>query len=142
MVAEDGRGGRERREAGEGAAAGVGRLLVYWGEKAGGRVQRKGEGGGCGKDGDAADTGECTTTEVREGWLLPPAPSRDRNGVEVAVAADCSGGAGSAKDSSSSLISSDSERRSGGRDEALEVSELSSGGKEMGLSLHLRMLLP
>jgi len=58
VAAEDGSGGRERREAGDGAAAVAERLLVYCGEKAGGRVHRNGDGGGCGKDGEAADTGE------------------------------------------------------------------------------------
>lgn len=58
VEADDGSGGRERREAGEAAAADEVRLFMYCGEKAGGRVQRNGEGGGCGRDGDAADTGE------------------------------------------------------------------------------------
>ena len=76
VEAEEGSGGRERRDAGEAAETAAGsRWLVYCGDIAGGRVHRKGDGGGCGKDGDAADTGECTTGGLRD--VCPTlAPSR------------------------------------------------------------------
>ena len=132
-AAEDGSGGSERREAGEAADTAAARWLVYCGDIAGGRVQRNGDGGGCGKDGDAADTGERTTTGLRD--VCPTAaPSRRWKGVVVSDSAGWESSCASSASSCSarccsSLMTSESERRSGGWGGAEGVKELPRGVK-------------